>query len=1032
MRKQLLPTALLNWQILLLFAALGTLFPFYGLWSLLAAMLLGLFCLPKWRYFLQGKPDLPAAATQRPLGQAAVGKGFVLPRAGRAVYLVAAILLCFGLGAGMAMRALPEQPQNLSALPNWFSLKQPYTLTAKIEQLEALPDYRLRFVLSNVQILPEPEALTKNLPAPHLEQSGQVQNPPEPLALPGKVVWTWQDAANYPFAPSGLLLPGQQIKLTLRLRPLTGLENIDTTNTAGYWLEQGVFWRAVSQGDKTAVEVLSPAPFWQRARQAVQVKLLTALAPEFAPYFTCQSNSEGNSKGNSEGNPKTNLETGANGSAKTSAQAIQPNPLSDMAYRPELFSPPEAELYPSPNTPILNPGQAVLLALLMGNKYFLTQQELDLFAAASLSHSLALSGLHLGLMAAIGTAIAFGLCRFFPTVMLRLPRPKLAVLLAAPLVLLYLWLGGLTPSLSRAALMFACWGFLLLRNRPHVLIDGLLWAVFILLLINPLALHDLRLQLSLLSVGAITVALPLSLTVAKQASSRLLSQDSRFFSLLNAALNLLFISAAIQIALLPLQIWNFGQLTPFFILNVIWLPLLSLFIFPLAVLGLALSLLPGASWLGAATLSFAAAPANAFFNLLGYLNSEGLLLAPLAARPHPAMILAYWAGLVLLLLLLNKLAGSQSQLGRTGQTEQTGRLAGNQLLGKIPALRRRCRQLAAHIATAPRLPLPAPLLLVFLGVALLSGFSLLKRWQAEHLPGPRLTMLDVGQGQSLLLEGTAGQRILIDGGGFGSGTFDVGRAVVAKSLTANRAPRLTAVINTHPDADHLAGLLYIIKHFEMQRLYLPADAPKGENAAKLAQLLEQRGLTQPGQTILQPPLTAGDRLSLDQAHYLEVLHPQANPKAGPAAKQQKLKDNDASLVIRLLAKGKNNAPPLPLLLTCGDVGNPALNYLLRQSKRQTSAQQKGSDLGPRPLQAQVLILPHHGSKGSYNPAFYRAVGPQAALASAGAYNQWDFPVKEVQQELARQGVALYSTSWHGQLVVNWNENSQPEISLAKP
>ena len=1025
MRKHLLPTALLNWQILLLFAALGTLFPFYGLWTALAGLLLGLLCLPKWRAFLQSTPCAKATKTAA-LGTVCPAS----PQLSRAAALIIVIFLCFGLGAALAARDLPKQPEALSALPDWLSLKQAYTITAKIERVEGLPDYRLRFVLSQVQILPDFTANNSDLTtfeADQTELTETTRYPPEPFTLPGKLVWTWQDAYSYPFAPSGLLLPGQKIQARLRLRPTQGLENVDTLNTADYWAEQGVFWRAFSKGNKAEVEILSPAPFWQRARLAVQAKLLQALSPEITPEFKAQVTPASGPVGISGYGPSVPEATSPYSTLQTAPPQLtqlpepnQPAQLDQLAQTPQMLS--------------LSPGKAVLLALLMGNKYFLTQQELDLFAAASLSHSLALSGLHLGLMAAIGTAIAFGLCRLFPALMLRLPRPKLAVLLAAPLVLLYLWLGGLTPSLSRAALMFACWGILLLRNRPHVLMDGLLWAILILLLINPLALHDLRLQLSALSVAAIATAMPVSLAAAKHVSSRLLKQGSRAVKFLNAALSLLFISTAIQLALLPLQIWNFGQLTPFFVLNVIWLPLLSLFVFPLAVLGLLLSLLPGASWLAVTTLNAAAIPVNAFFNLLTCLNNENLLLTPLAARPYPAMNLAYWAGLLLLLLLLNKLA-SKPHWGptSTNQTGQTGKTS-TQLLGAIPALRRRCRQIAANIATAPRWVLPAPLALVLLSAVLLSGFSLFKRWQAEHLPGPRLTVLDVGQGQSLLLEGTAGQRILIDGGGFGSGSFDVGRAVVAKILTANRAPRLNAVINTHPDADHLAGLLYIIKHFEMEQLYLPADEPKGTNAEKLAQILEQRGLYQPGQTVLLPPLAAGDRLNLDQAHYLEVLHPPAlrSAQTDPAAKRQKLKDNDASLVVRLLAQGESSAPPLPLLLTAGDAGNPALNYLLRQSKPLTAAQKKEGHAKPRPLEAQVLILPHHGSKGSYNPAFYRAVAPQLAIASAGAYNQWSFPVKEVQQELARQGIALYSTSWHGQIVINWNQNSQPEILLTRP
>ena len=88
------------------------------------------------------------------------------------------------------------------------------------------------------------------------------------------------------------------------------------------------------------------------------------------------------------------------------------------------------------------PGRAALPALFFGDRSYLSDAQTYLFAKASLSHSLALSGLHLGFMAALGWFLARFICRLFPGLMLLMARGKWAALISAPLVLAYLWVGG--------------------------------------------------------------------------------------------------------------------------------------------------------------------------------------------------------------------------------------------------------------------------------------------------------------------------------------------------------------------------------------------------------------------------------------------------------------------------------------------------------------------------------------------------------------------------------------------------------------
>lgn len=133
------------------------------------------------------------------------------------------------------------------------------------------------------------------------------------------------------------------------------------------------------------------------------------------------------------------------------------------------------------------PTQATALipALLFGDRSLCTPATLDLVAQASLAHSLALSGMHLGFAAALAYG-ATGLLGFIaPGLFLRLPRQKIGILLAVPVCLLYQWPGGAPPSLIRATLMLFFWAALLWFNRLKVLADGLIWALAAILLCDP-------------------------------------------------------------------------------------------------------------------------------------------------------------------------------------------------------------------------------------------------------------------------------------------------------------------------------------------------------------------------------------------------------------------------------------------------------------------------------------------------------------------------------------------------------------------
>ncbi|WP_051434513.1 DNA internalization-related competence protein ComEC/Rec2 [Desulfonatronum lacustre] len=587
-------------------------------------------------------------------------------------------------------------------------------------------------------------------------------------------------------------------------------------------------------------------------------------------------------------------------------------------------------------------GQAMLLALLMGDRSLLAPETMDLVQRASLAHSLALSGMHLGFVVGLGWLGATVLGWVRPQIYLRLPRPKLAVLLSVPLVLGYLWLGQAVPSLLRAALMFGSWGLLLLLNRQRVLLDGLFLALLIILALSPLAVFDLRLQLSALAVAGLALVWPLGREALR------FTQRPWWQKPLAAGLGILAVSTVATLALLPLQAWYFGRISPHLYLNMLWLPLLGLAVFPLGLTGLLALLTPWTAPMAPPLLSLAGGILETMVGGLAALDQAGWLKASIALRPLWPQILGYW------MLLLAVAAWWRS----------------------------------------PQSLRPAT---VFLAVALLvlPGLTTILSNQRSQIT---LRLLDVSQGQAVLLELPGGSRWLVDGGGFWSWDYDLGRNIITPTLTHGRPPRLTGIALSHAHFDHYRGLFYPLDHFRVRKFASQGRGPEGRDGSILHETLNRRAIP-------ETVWSKGDVIDLGKGVVLEVLHPDTDWLTAD-------NQNDASLVLRLVWHDR------PLALLPGDIEQPSIAALLQSL---TDA--------PDALRAEALIIPHHGSRTSHSPQLYAQIRPDIAVVSTGFLNRFNHPHPEINQTLKDMSVPLLNTAKHGAVTIRWTgPNAPPRVT----
>ncbi len=243
----------------------------------------------------------------------------------------------------------------------------------------------------------------------------------------------------------------------------------------------------------------------------------------------------------------------------------------------------------------------------------------------------------------------------------------------------------------------------------------------------------------------------------------------------------------------------------------------------------------------------------------------------------------------------------------------------------------------------------------------------------------KVTVLDVGQGESVLVEFPGRQKMLVDGGGFSSSSFDVGESVVSRFLWDKGIKRVDVVVLSHAHPDHYLGLAAVARNFRIGEFW-EADSPSGDPKYD-----EFRRLVSPARA---ERVAAGFGRRIGDVAIEALYPPEATTGSGPAA-------NDRSLVLRLTRGAVS-------ILLPGDIGMEAERALL-DSGRET--------------RARVLIAPHHGSAASSSEDFLLGVGPEIVLISAGRGNAYGFPAQEMLARCAQAGARVYRTDRNGAIEV---------------
>lgn len=584
----------------------------------------------------------------------------------------------------------------------------------------------------------------------------------------------------------------------------------------------------------------------------------------------------------------------------------------------------------------LEPARAAILnGIVFGSQGLIDPETRQAFSETGIVHILSVSGLHVGLV--LGGLV--GLLR-----LLRAP-PGLTAPLVSPVLLFYALMTGLNPAVLRAvfmALLFV-WAHHLGRDQDWP--TTLALAALIMLLWKPLQIYNPGFQLSFAATWGILYLGPPLTAWLTGLLQNLPANAARI------AAPALAVPLAAQLATVPLVAWYYNLISPVSIpANLLAVPLVGLILF----LGI-LAAVMGLFWLPLAGLINAGTGVvmDLFLALVDLL--QGLPGAVVYLATPPVLLAAAWYGG---LLLIPRFCSKTT----------------------CPAFPGRFKNRA------------------IMGAAL--GMILLLVWWPFGGGGQKLTVhfIDVGQGDSILVQTPGGKNMLIDTGGWreefstGSGA---GSQVVAPYLRRIGVRRLDVLLLTHPHEDHAGGAAYLVKNFPVSLALAPPGVLSDESGeyrrskvaeeipgafTMLVKNMEVRGIP-------VKAAGAGDSLALDRAVSIEILSPGAGTGSG-------VNLNNISLVLKLTFKERT-------FIFTGDAEVEAQKDLL----------DRGED-----LQADVLKMPHHGSR-TLLPELVQQVQPEIAVITVGAHNTFGHPAPSTLDLLERSGVEVYRTDLDGAVVI---------------
>ncbi|MCP3952721.1 MAG: DNA internalization-related competence protein ComEC/Rec2 [Desulfobacterales bacterium] len=595
----------------------------------------------------------------------------------------------------------------------------------------------------------------------------------------------------------------------------------------------------------------------------------------------------------------------------------------------------------------------IIAALVTGDRSGIVPQLRQQFNRLGIGHLLAISGLHIGIIATVSFGCFNWLCRRVACLVNTGRSRRAAAFLTIFPVVAYGLVAGLSPSTQRAVIMVTAFLLAIILDRQSDSLNTLAAAALIIIVAHPPSFFSVSFQLSFTAVFAIIYGLaclpekwrkPVDPSDEKRLTARLIGVFTTFG----------WVSFFAIAGTLPLAMHYFNQVSYIGLLsNFIYIPLVGFITVPL---GLAAALLLPVSGL----------LAEWFLKAAGFILARAMQLADylngldwISGHTVTLNWFEVFSVLSLMIIALQLIKPRVETSANTGLTK-SGRTRRIVWIGLAAV----CMLLAGDVI-----------------------YWLSHRFWHRDL---RVTCIDVRQGSAALLEFPGGETMLIDGGGYtDNAIFDIGARVVAPFLWSRKILTVDTLVLTHPNSDHLNGLLYIAKTFKVGALWTNGESADTAGYGGLMQIIRERNIKNPVYSSLPKTVAIGGGT-------VSRLYPPDDFLSRKQAEAWRTTNNN-SVVLKVTMDGVG-------FLFAGDLMQRAENELTRIA-------------GDR-LKATVLFVPHHGSNSSSSQVFLNTVEPALAIISVGRGNRYGFPPKVVLKRYRAVGSGVYRTDRQGAITLS--------------
>ncbi len=565
-----------------------------------------------------------------------------------------------------------------------------------------------------------------------------------------------------------------------------------------------------------------------------------------------------------------------------------------------------------------------LASLITGKTELIPPDFRELFSKAGISHLFAISGLHLSIIGLLFFNIFFKFLSISPKYLITGRAKKSAGVLTIIPLIFYCIFSGFSHSTQRAFIMAVVLLFSFISEKEKDVLSSLSIAGILILIFDSSALFSISFQLSFIAVSFIIFGLSLIKQISFPYKDHLWGKSAL----------LLCVTFFASLGTFPLTAHYFYTVSVVqLISSFFFIPLIGFFVLPLGIFSLlCFSFLPVFSgWI-----------IEICHLLISFtiLSSNTIVSIPFS---WVRIMTLDWFEISLIYLVFVFIYAA--------------------LKGKW--------KISAAIVV----------LLIFLSIHNFSKARPIKNVN-EML---RITNIDVGQGNSALIQTPQGHNILLDGGGFSElSAFDTGKYILAPFLWKNKINTLDYIILSHPESDHINGLIYILNNFKVHTLIKNADITETQTYKTLINLCRNKGVR------IWNPSTKGETMYIGETALL-FFEADGRPSSGDL--------NNNSLVFKMSYKEF-------AMLFPGDI---------LSSREKKLAKTNGSN-----LQSEILLAPHHGSSSSSTEIFLDKVLPKSVIVSCGRNNRYNFPHPDIVKRYEDMGIRILRTDRDGAVFISSN------------